>query len=397
MHYRQRSRFSLFNGTLLLSALLTYSSSPLAETIKIETVQSVVYDRFVKLGGTVIPFKEVTITAQIPGQINYIAGIEGDAFNAGILLVSTDDDSLRAKRKAATAQWNQAAFAYQNAMSQYNRELWSPSSEQGMPGMGMPNLMDQMFTKQMSNSLGFGNSDVEKRADLTNAMSRVKESQAMMEVAKAQIDEIDVSLYDTKAIAPFNGVIVEKMVEAGDSVQPGQPLLKFAKSNHLSIELNVPVNLMHGIQKGQMLKASIANRTAINVRVAQVFPVANGQQHTVKIKLDLPLGSPAAPGMYAEVSVSNAQSQNQAFPSIPIRSMVQRGSLPSVFVYDPKTNLINMKIVRTAKASKNGYVTVLSGLQDGEHYIANPPSNIVSGLMFKDGKLVPASQSNNAE
>ncbi len=395
MQNRQRRRISFLTAIFIFSAGFTHSSVAVAEDIKVETVQSVVYDRHVSLGGTVIPFKEVTITAQHPGQINYVAGIEGDAFNAGTLLVSTDDDSLRAQRKAAMAQWSQASYAYQNAISQYNRELWSPSSEKGMPGMALPNLMDQMFTKQMSDSMGYGDSDVEKRADLTNAMSRVKEAQAMMEAAKAQIDEIDVRLYDTKSVAPFNGVIVEKMVEAGDSVQPGQPLLKFAKSNHLSIELNVPVNLMHGIKKGQILQARIANRTAINVRVAQVFPVANGQQHTVKIKLDLPLGAPAAPGMYAEVSVSNAQSQNQAFPTIPESAIVKRGSMPSVFVYDPNTSLVNMKIIRTAKASKNGYLTVLSGLQENEQYIANPPSRITSGLLLRNGQLVPAKKSDN--
>ncbi|MEA3405761.1 MAG: efflux RND transporter periplasmic adaptor subunit [Pseudomonadota bacterium] len=397
MHKRQRRLTSTLAGILMFSTGLFNSSVVIAEEIKVETVQSVVYDRHVNLGGTVIPFKEVTITAQHPGQINYIAGIEGDAFNAGTLLISTDDDSLRAQRKAAVAQWNQASYAYQNAISQYNRELWSPASEKGMPGMGLPNLMDQMFTKQMSDSMGYGDSDVEKRADLTNAMSRVKEAQAMMQAAKAQIDEIDVRLYDTKSTAPFDGVIVEKMVEAGDSVQPGQPLLVFAKSNHLSIELNVPVSLMHGITKGQILKASIANRTAINVRVAQVFPVANGQQHTVKIKLDLPLGAPAAPGMYAEVSVSNAQSQNQAFPTVPASAIIKRGSMPTIFVYDPSTRLVNMKIIRTAKASNNGYLTVLSGLTDGEQFIANPPAKITSGLLLRNGQLVANKKSDDDE
>ena len=397
MLYRQIKPFSFINGIILFSTLLTCSHGAVADPIKVETVKSVVYDRFVTLGGTVVPFKEVAITAQVPGQINYIAGIEGDAFNAGTLLISTDDDSLRAQRKAATAQWSQASYAYQNSAAQYNRELLSPSSQQGMPGMGVPNLLDQIFTKPMSNSMGVGNTNIEQQADLSNALSRVKEAQAMMELAKAQIDEIDVKLYDTKAIAPFNGIIVEKMVEAGDSVQPGQPLLTFAKSNHLSIELNVPVNLMHGIEKGQTLRARISNRAAIDVRVAQVFPVANSQQHTVKVKLDLPIGSPAAPGMYAEVSVANAQSQNQAFPSIPVSAMVKRGSLPSVFVYDPKTSLVNMKIVRTAKATKNGYLIVLSGLKDGEQYISNPPSSITSGLILRDGKLFSAQQSNTGK
>lgn len=393
-----------FKGALLIATtcttFLTSTTSLSAEEIKVATVTSAVYDSKVNLGGTVIPFKEVTLTAQMPGQVNYIAGIEGDVFDAGSLLISIDDDALRAQRKAAMAQWNQASFAYQNAVSQYNRELWSPKSEQGMPGMALPNLMDQMFSRPMGNAMGVGDSDVEKRADLTNAMSRVKESQALMAQIKAQIDEIDVRLNDTKSTAPFNGVIVEKLVEAGDTVQPGQPMLKFAKSNHLSIELNVPVNLMQGIKKGQVLMARIANGSPIQVRVSQVFPVANGQQHTVKVKLDLPLGAPAAPGMYAQVAVSNATSQQQAFPVIPASAIIKRGSLPSVFTYDPKTHKIAMKIVRISRSTANGKHTVLSGLNEGEQIIVNPPATVMSGWVLKNGRLMPPSEieaNNNKE
>jgi len=377
---------------LTLSLAATSALSGQADQIKVEAVKSAVYDKKVNLGGTVIPFKEVTLTAQMPGQVNYIAGIEGDVFNSGTLIISIDDDALRAQRKAAMAQWNQSAYVYQNAQAQYNRELWSPKSEQGMPGMGLPNLMDQMFSKPMGNAMGVGDSDVEKRADLTNAMSRVKESQAQMAQIKAQIDEIDVRLHDTKSIAPFDGVIVKKMVEAGDTVQPGQPLLVFAKSNHLSIELNIPVNLMQGIKKGQILTARIANGSPIQVRVAQVFPVANGQQHTVKVKMDLPLGAPAAPGMYAQVAVSNSTSQNQAFPIIPSKAIIQRGSLPSVFVYDAKTHKVSMKIVRVSKSSTNGYKTVLSGITEGEQIVVNPPASIMSGWVLKNGRLMPPSE-----
>jgi RND family efflux transporter MFP subunit len=383
-----RSIFTL----ILFSLVVTNANSAQTEEIKVETVKSAVYDSKVNLGGTVIPFKEVTLTAQMPGQVNYIAGVEGDIFNAGTLLISIDDDALRAQRKAAMAQWNQAAYSYQNAQAQYNRELWSPKSEQSMPGMALPNIMDQVFSRPMSNALGVGDRDVEKRADLTNAISRVKESQAMMAQVKAQIDEIDVRLNDTKSTAPFDGVIVKKMVEAGDTVQPGQPLLVFAKSNHLSIELNVPVSLMQGIKKGQLLTARIANSTPIQVRVAQVFPVANGQQHTVKVKMDLPLGAPAAPGMYAQVAVSNATSQKQAFPIIPSSAIIKRGSLPSVFVYNPKTQKVSMKIVRVSKSSTNGFQTVLSGIQDGQQIVVNPPATIMSGWVLKNGRLMPPSE-----
>ena len=380
--------------TVLSFYVFTVNASQIEE-IKIQTVKSAVYDSKVNLGGTVIPFKEVALTAQMPGQVNYIAGIEGDVFQANTLLVSIDDDALRAQRSAAMAQWNQASYAYQNAYAQYNRELWSPKSEQSMPGMAMPNLMDQMFSRPMGNAMGVGDSDVEKRADLTNAMSRVKEAQAQMAQIKAQIDEIDVRLNDTKSIAPFQGVIVEKLVEAGDTVQPGQPMLKFAKSNHLSIELNIPVNLMQGIKKGQVLMARIANGTPIQVRVSQVFPVANSQQHTVKVKMDLPLGAPAAPGMYAQVSVNNATSQQQAFPVIPKSAIVKRGSLPSIFVYDASSHKVSMKVVRVSRSSNNGMHTVLSGLSEGEKIIVNPPPSIVSGWVIKNGRLMPPSEAPN--
>ena len=380
---------------LILPSIVSPAFAAKTEEIHVETVRSAVYDSKVNLGGTVIPFKEVTLTAQMPGQVNYISGIEGDAFAAGTLIISINDDALRAQRKAAMAQWNQAAYAYQNAQAQYNRELWSPKSEQSMPGMALPNLMDQMFTTPMGNSIGVGDRDVEKRADLTNAMSMVKKAQAQMAQIKAQIDEIDVRLNDTKSTAPFDGVIVKKMVEAGDTVQPGQPLLVFAKSNHLSIELNIPVNLMQGIKKGQQLMARIANSTPIQVRVAQVFPVANGQQHTVKVKMDLPLGAPAAPGMYAQVSVHNSTSQNQAFPVIPSQAIIQRGSLPSVFVFNPKTNQVSMKIVRVSKSSNNGFKTVLSGIKEGEQIVVNPPASITSGWVLKNGRLMPPSEAQN--
>lgn len=120
---------------VMLTVILTLSFTSYAEEIKTEVIDSTVYDRYVRLGGTVAPHKKVTINAQQAGQVDYISGIEGDKFNTGTLLVSTDDDVLRAQRNAAMAQWQQASYAHKNAIEQYNRELWSPSTEKSMPGM----------------------------------------------------------------------------------------------------------------------------------------------------------------------------------------------------------------------------------------------------------------------
>ena len=379
-----------FLGLFILTAsILSPSFYANAKEITTEIVESTVFDNYVSLGGTVVPHKKVTINAQQAGQVNYIAGIEGDMFKDGVLLASTDDDILRAQRSAAMAQWQQASYAYNNARSQYNREIWSPATEKSMLGMALPGLMDQMFTRPMSNSMGYGDSNVDRRANVFNAQANVSKAAAQMRVIKAQIDEIDVRLSDTKSLAPFTGVIVKKLVEVGDTVQPGQALLVFAKSDHLSLELNVPVNLMLGIKQGAVFKAKLGSRQNIDVRVAQIFPIADPKRRTVIVKLDLPLGVAAAPGMYAEINVLNSSSSGKSFPMVSSSAIVKHGSLPSVFVVNKKTQAIEKKIVRLGSAGSEGKVFVLSGVRDGDEVIVNPPSGIVSGWVMDNGRLMP--------
>ena len=376
-----------FSGLFSLSVVSTVQAA-----IQVITVGTAVYDRYVSLGGTVVPFKKVTVSAQVGGEVNYIAGVEGDVFKAGELLLSIDDKVYLARRKAAYAQFQKAMAAYQNAVAQYNRELWSPRSEQPMPGMALPNMMDQMFSRPFSDAMGIGDKSAEDRANLAAVQARVKQAIADMEAAKARIAEIDVQLMHTKSLAPFDGVIVKKMVEAGDAVQPGKPLLEFAKSKHLTLEVNIPVSLMRGIRKGEIFTARMNNTVPIQVRVAQIFPVADALQHTVKVKFDLPVGAPAAPGMYAEVQIKNAASQNLQFPEVPQSAIRKLGSLPFIYTVDPKTSIIHMKVVRLGKRAANGYYIILSGLKPGERVIVNPPEQIVSGMKLMQGELIPLSK-----
>ncbi len=393
---RQRVQIVTILATTILATTImaAFTMTPVfAENIKTEVVTSAVFDRHVNLGGTVVPFKEVTITAQQAGQVNYIAGIEGDSFTTGSLILSIDDDILMAQRNAAMFHWQQASYAHQNAVTQYNRELWSPRTEQVMPGMALPGLMDQMFTTPFANTMGHGDRDVEIRADQLDALANVNQALARMHQIKFQISEIDVRLSDTNSVAPFEGIIIAKMVEVGDTVQPGQVLLVFAKSKHLSIEVNVPINLMQGIQKGAVFNALLPNNRFVQVRVAQVFPVADSLQHTVKVKFDLPTDAPAAPGMYAEVSIKNISSKNQAFPTIPKTAIVKRGSLPTAFILNPQTNKIEMRIIRTGSSQNNTHYTVLSGITAAEQIIVNPPADIISGWVLHNGKLSPPNTS----
>ena len=138
------------NKTFQIATLGLFYSISLATTAESTTYQVRAYDISppVTLSGTVIPKKEVTFKAQLPGEVEHLAGEEGDKFPQETALVVLDDRALRAKRRAAIAEWRRADVALRNAGMQYKRELWSPDSPDKAPGgMGLPNIFDQIITK----------------------------------------------------------------------------------------------------------------------------------------------------------------------------------------------------------------------------------------------------------
>ncbi len=349
----------------------------------------------VSVGGTVIPYKEVTLSAQLPGRVDYLAGIEGDAFESGDLLVSIDASELEAKRHALLAQMATADAQLRNAGVQYNREIYSPRARNAPGGMGMPNLFDQFFTRPMEDFVGDRDVDAELSADLFASGTQIQEARNAMMRLQAELRALDANLRDSKSLAPFDGMIISKFIEAGDTVQPGQPLLDFADVEYLQVEVDVPARLRPGLREGAMLRAELdvpARARAgadpvddpgnVPVRVAQVYPMADPQRHTVKVKLDLPKGV-SEPGMYAKVMVPDFNAPARVNPVVPRTAIRFNGSLPGVYVLDEDGNP-HLRLIRVGEPTPRGGVTVLSGLRAGERILSNPGPGIATGWSQDD-------------
>lgn len=369
--------FRRLSGTFVLSiGLLLGGESFSSEIIEVGAHKDVEY---VYLGGSVVPYKEVTLSAQMPGRVEYLAGDEGESFEASALLVTISDENLLAKRKAAVAQYDQAVAALQNSQVQYNRELWSPQSENAtrMPGMGIPGMFDQMFTKQASETMGYGDSDVQRQADLYNSGAAVNQAQSQVRSAREAINEINAKLRDTRSIAPFKGTIIKKMVEVGDTVQPGMPLISYANMDYIRIRTEVPVRLVPYLKVGDTVKAYLdVSGMMIPAKVAQIYPLADKSKHTVTVKFDLPIGTRGVPGMYAEVAVPVKNSKPSTSIVIPKTSVLKHmGSLPSVLVINDQ-NIAELHVIRLGKNVDGGKsFTVLSGLKPGDRIVDHPPQN----------------------
>ncbi|MBT6095961.1 MAG: efflux RND transporter periplasmic adaptor subunit [Rhodospirillaceae bacterium] len=239
----------------------------------------------------------------------------------------------------------------------------------------MPMLFDQMFTRGFGNFMGNNNSSpwVDRYADLSTQYSNLNQSQSRLMSSRAQIELLDTKIRDALTMAPFDGVIVEKLVEPGDTVQPGQPLIKFAHTKYLRIQAEVPVRLVGGLSVGMIVPAQLdVHAQETQARVARIYPMADSSRHTVTVKFDLPLGVAGGPGMYAEVRIPDLNADDQARVVVPKSAVIWRGSLPGIYVM--KDGKPSLRLVRLGGAMGDDRISILAGAKIGDQVVLNPPA-----------------------
>lgn len=335
----------------------------------------------VSFAGTVSADKTLQLTAQMPGRISMIAGQEGDAFEEGAVLVELDDSALLARREAAVANRGAAVADMRNARVQLDRELYSPRSNSAGAapgGMGMPAMVDQMFTNPMQNMMGMRSRGTELRSDLVGAETALAQATTRMRSAEANIAEIDSLLRDTQGIAQFAGVIQKLHVEVGDTVQPGQPLLDFSESAALVVETDLPVRLSRSLQPGLPIEVVLQGRERLLAPVSLIHPVADPRQNTVRVELTLPPGSSATPGQYVEIRVPDNAAQMPAQLTIPKTAIIVKGGLPLVYAVGTDGRA-RLRVVRLGGTPDGNTQVVLSGVNVGDTLVDRPPPGLRAG------------------
>jgi multidrug efflux pump subunit AcrA (membrane-fusion protein) len=359
------------------SQIYNQNSDSFESVYNIQTVSGMSLDKRALLGGVVVSSAQVSLSAQVAGDVLSVSGKEGDMFKRGTTLITLEQESIQAQRDSAYAEISSANEALRNAGVQYSQSIVSPNSN-GMFG-GIPGMFS-MFTDPMLKMSGQGNPEFDKFANRTSRYTGYQQAKNKLRQAELNLKQVEERLKDANVVAPFDGVIVVKNINQGDVVQPGQVLIKFANIKDLQVEVNIPSRLVSSLKldKKYRIKLDIAN-IVVDANLSQIYPIADNNKHSVKVKFDLPAGAPVLAGAYAEVEIFETDS-GVLTPIIPEVAIMWRSSLPSVFVINPKTNKTELRFVRLGEQVGKSKKSVLSGLKIGEKIVANPNILMVSGM-----------------
>lgn len=205
----------------------------------------------------------------------------------------------------------------------------------------------------------------------------VRNKLKLWKLSDSQIDQIESSgkvKENFPVYATVSGTVSAKLVERGDFVKQGQPLLKIANLNTVWADFDVYENQIDLFKKGQSVLV-ITNAypgTEFKSKVAFVDPVLNTQTRTVKLRtvLDNTMGR-LKPGMFVEGTVSGLINHQGEVLTIPESAVLWTGERSVVYLKtNPDMPVFEMKEITLGNKTGDSY-QVLKGLAEGDEIVTN--------------------------
>ena len=279
------------SASLALFLVLTAACSGNTSSITYEftSVRRGTLERTVSSSGTIRPVSTVRILPQMSGKVERVFVDFNDTVNRGDILVQLNTDMLRLRRQQQNAAVIKARANYELQLLNYNNLLL----------LAERNLI----------------SEYELRISRTNLDNLA----ADLEVAETNLSVIETEINQYAYItSPINGIVLDRMVNEGDSVSDssGSSILTLAENlSEMQIEASIGELDVSSIYRGQAVRFTLESLpgrrftgTVENIRLVPAV-VNNIISYTVIIKAENPDGS-LLPGMTCVVEFIVARSEN---------------------------------------------------------------------------------------
>lgn len=304
---------------------------------------------------TVSSDKTALIIPKIVGYIESVNFAPGDSFKKGDLLVSIKSGELEEKKRFAESSVAEAETGLRQA--EVNLTL-AEKTFQRYSNLIRNNSVSRQEYDQIE-------------AQYSLAQEQVRQAATKKRQAEAMFAEVNTYLSYTGIRAPFDGIVLEKLMDAGNLAAPGSPILKIG-SKETVVYAYINESLFNSLKTG--MKAAV-EAESINFRceseITEISPDIDSATRNFRIKLN---GNESfVTGMYVKVILPTGTGEKIVVPST---AVVQRGQLTVVFVV--KDTRADMRIVKTGQSFDEG-IEIISGLSEGETYVADNASSLRTG------------------
>lgn len=298
--------------------------------------------------GTLQGGRRVDLSFRVPGPIRSIRVDKGASVKKGQLLATLDPRDYQTQLKQAQSNQAQAQAQYENAQANFKR---------------YENLYKQK---------------VIARSQYDTYKTQLNVAESSLNVAKAATTAVRDSLKDTELRAPFDGVIVDRMVESFQDVNAKQTIFILQDISMLEIVFNVPdTDVIWATKATSSAPDSI--RAKFDAIPERTFPLtlkefvlqADRSTNTFPVTAVMPQQRDVAllPGMTAVVEVEVLDSEGgERVYTVPQTAVVTSGD--NAYVWQCEDNAVKRVSVKQNSPHNNGFIDITSEqLRDGNKIV----------------------------
>lgn len=320
-----------------VTAAARAAMKPAAATISSTTVAEESWQISVASVGTLNAIQGVDVSAEVSGVVAVINFESGQSVKAGDLLIQQDSDAEQAELRALEAQRTLARLDYERATGLEQRSALS-------------------------------------QAQLDHARSELDSLTARVEAQRANIAR--------KAIrAPFAGELGIRLVNVGQFLSPGTPIVTLQRLDALYVDFNVPERYLQSIGVGRAIEITTAAfpDQVFAGTITAISPKVDDKTRNLQVRAELPnRENRLRPGMFARVAVHVGQPEPVL--TLPRTAIAFYPYGESVFVILGAGDALTAERRHvTTGTVREGRVQILSGLEPGERVVSAGQLKLRSG------------------
>ena len=343
-HYKQIALIScLLTGlTPVLSSAQDAEQQAPAAPVIVESAQRDTFSATLWVSGTVISQNDARIAAETDGRITWIADV-GSRIKKGEAIARIDAQDLQLDLTDSEAQLEslKAQLKYRDSSLQRFQKLTASNNAAAM--------------------------------DLDEAQSQLDITRQEIKRAEVAIAQIKRRISQTEVLAPFPGVVAERLIQTGEFVDRGAQVARLVDTEHREIRAQAPLSVAGWIREGMQISIEHNQRESLSP-VNYVIPVGDERSRMFEIRIAAHdpawiIGSP--------VRIALPNSEPRELVAIPRDGLVLRGS--NIFVMRVNDDNTVEKVSVETGIGLGGLVEVIGEVNQGDLIITRGGERLQPG------------------
>ena len=360
--------------------------------------------------GRVDASRQVELAFQVPGVLVNLAVKEGERVTKGEIIAQLRREEFEARLDTAQAQLDQAkanlsalrlgerpeeqfrreaavrAAAAKLANAKTELERYARLVKSSAVSQSEYELAQTAYTVAQEEHLAavqlFQKGTAARREE-------IKAQEAVVRGLEGRRADAKLQLTDSTLLAPYDGVIAQRLVEEGQSIQVNQPLVRLQSTGTIDVVVDVPEAVMANDIRSLDITGMAAEISSVPgrrypVRINEIAQVADPVTQTFPVRFEMrsPSGVTILPGMTATVTVNYRRSRGDRI-LVPISAVCKLDTgEQAVWVLGPD-GIVRARRVAMGVA-RHGDVEILQGLSPGDRIVVAGVTFLREGMKVRD-------------